>query len=142
MRSLTVMAFLFSFRAFACPDLSGTFSCTFLNGAKETIVVSQAENCNVTTYTINGQPYAADNIAYAQPDTPNLRDSTVRMWCDDDTTLQSETLGRYFDDQNHFGGALELKTAFTLQDMGVRISSKGTLGGVNPIGGEADCTKN
>src|SRR4051812_42353210 len=113
MRLLTIAGLLFSTQAFACPDLAGAFTCKYNDGSQEVITITQDLKAAVPTYNLNGSEVLADNIAKPMADDANIRNSTVRAWCDDDVTLKAEMLGQYFNNGTYYGD-LTLNLGFTL----------------------------
>lgn len=144
MRKLAAIALLFSFQAYACPDLAGSYTCNYQDGSSEVITLSQELKDGVTIYTHNGSQIPADNVAYPVPDDVNLREATFRAWCTDTVTLSANLVGKYFQEGAYFGD-LNMTSAFTLDGTSLKQITTGTLknqGGEYPLNSEMTCTRN
>lgn len=144
MRKLAALALLFSAQAFACPNLAGTYTCTYQDNSSEQVVISQETKDGVTVYTHNGSQIPADNMAYPVPDDANLRSATFRAWCADENTLSANLVGQYFQDNSYFGD-LDMTSNFTLSGTDLKQVTTGTLknqGGEYPLNSDLTCTRN
>ncbi len=144
MRTLTALALVFSAQAYACPQLAGTYNCKYQDGSAEIVTIQQETKDGVTVYGYNGSDIPADNQVYNIPDDENLKSGTFRAWCDDDVTLKSQLLGKYWDNGAYFGD-LTLDMSFTLSGSDLHQSTTGQVvnsGGSYPINNEVTCTKN
>jgi len=144
MRKLAVIALLFSAQAYACPELTGTYTCTYQDGSSEVITLSQEQKDGVTVYSHNGSQIPADSVAYPVPDDVNLREATFKAWCADGTTLNAQLVGKYFQENQYFGD-LEMTSAFTLDGTDLKQVTTGTLknlGGEYPLNSDLTCKRN
>lgn len=97
MKTVIAALVLFGSSAFACPDLSGNFTCTSPDGTEE-ISLSQAVNqAGVTVYTMANAmgtyEVAADSIAknFAAPTKTGTQMSTnVALTCDGDAAVMQK----------------------------------------------------
>src|ERR1035437_10237624 len=96
MRTLAVIALPFSAQAFACPTLTGAYTCTYQDGSKEVMNVTQDTKGTVTTFSINGSEMVADGQVRPVPDDANIKNANFKSWCDDDVTLKGLLVGQYF----------------------------------------------
>jgi hypothetical protein len=144
MRKLAALALLFSAQAFACPNLAGTYTCTYQDNSSEQVVISQELKDGVTVYTHNGSQIPADNVAYPVPDDASLHDATFRAWCADDLTLSANLVGKYWQDGQYFGD-LNMTSNFTLSGTDLKQVTTGTLknqGGEYPLNSDMTCVRN
>lgn len=83
MKSLLMGALLFSSAAFACPDISGVYSCKYNNNFSVKEIVKTQVGFIITS---DGNPmeYFADGIAYEVPSTDSYTDAKVRTTCTQD----------------------------------------------------------
>lgn len=143
MRILSVVALLFSASAFACPDLTGTFTCTYQDGSSEQVTISQQINNGVTIYNYNGSMIATDNITRAVPDDETVKNATFRAWCDG-ASLKGNLIGKYYNNGSYFGDLdMTLDLSITGRDLKTETSGnlKDTGGTDYPLGGTTVCTR-
>ena len=144
MRSLLAILAFSSINAFACPDLTGTFTCTFSDGSSDVLTVSQENKDGVTLYIFGGEVTPADNAIYTIPDDATLKQGTFRAWCDDSVTLKAQILGQYYDAGQYYGD-LTLNINYTIENGNLKDYTNGTLvnsNGTYPINSETVCTRN
>ncbi|MBX3020339.1 MAG: hypothetical protein KF799_01575 [Bdellovibrionales bacterium] len=147
MRSLTALALLFSVQAFACPDLTGTYTCAYQDGSSEVITLSQSvDKDGITVFNYNGSQIPADNQLYPIPDDDTLKEGTFRAWCDtaNPALLQSQLLGKYWNNGAYYGD-LTMNMTFSLSGRDLKQTTQGTLknaGGEYPLNSELVCTRN
>lgn len=109
MKAVIALVALFSVQAFACPNLTGTYSCTY-EGQTEQIQMSQTETNGVTVYTMKnpndpndqGGSLPADNVVYKLEDSEQFKNGTIRGWCEGEA-FKIEQIGSYFDQGQHIG---------------------------------------
>lgn len=80
MKSLFIGAVLFSSTAFACPDISGLYSCKY-NSNMSTKEIVKTEQGFVINSDGNSMEYLADGKAYEVPSTDSYTDALVRTTC-------------------------------------------------------------
>lgn len=136
---------LVSVQAFACPDLTGNYSCVYQDGTKEVVSITQEQKNGVTTFLYNGSAIVADNQAYPMADDQNLREATFRAWCDsaDPTLLQTQLLGKYYTNGAYYGD-LTMNMNFSMAGSDLKQTNTGTLknaGGEYPLNSELTCTR-
>lgn len=146
MRILAALALLVSVNAYACPDLSGSFTCTSQDNTSEVVTLSQENKDGITIYNYNGSMIPADNQAYQVPDDQNLKEGTFRAWCDanDNVTLKTELIGKYYDQGSYYGD-LTMNMDFSLNGTDLRQVTTGKLvnsGGEQPLNGDMTCVRN
>lgn len=144
MRTLAALALVFSAQAFACPNLTGNYTCTYQNGSKEVMAITQDTKGTVTVYNLNGSEIPADGQTYQVPDDQNLKEGTFKSWCDDDVTLKGLLVGKYYTDGQLYGD-LTMNLAWSLDNGNLKQSSTGQIvntGGTYPLSQETVCTKN
>ena len=144
MRTLAALALLFSAQAFACPNLTGSYTCTYQDNSKEMITVSQDTKGTVTVYNINGSEMPADGQTYAVPDSDNLKQGNFKAWCDGDTTLKGLLTGKYYNGGEYYGD-LTMNMDWSLSGSDLKQVSNGEVkntGGTYPINQDTVCTKN
>mgnify|MGYP001497371882 CR=1 FL=1 len=143
MRILATLAFLFSAQAFACPQLSGNFTCTYQDGTSEVVAISQsADKAGVVTYLYNGSEVPADNVTYDIPDDQDIKGGKFRAWCDDDITLKSEMTGKYWNNGSYFGD-LVMNISFEMEGTSLKQTTTGSVvnsGGTYPLDNTMVCT--
>jgi len=143
LRTLAVFAFLASAQAFACPNLTGSYTCTD-NGQSQIMTISQANKGTFTDYNVNGQDIVTDNIAHPQPDQDNVKQSTMRAWCNDDATLHLQLLVKYYDN-NAPVGDITVNLDISMQAQNLHQVTTGGLaanGQTYPVNSDIVCTKN
>lgn len=145
MGKLAALALLFSAQAYACPQLVGSYTCTYQDGSKEVVTIAQnKDRNNVDVYDYNGSSIITDNQAYPIPDDQQLKSGTFRAWCDDNTTLQTQLLGEYYQQGNYYGH-LTMNLNLSLQGNDLKQVTTGSLkntGGEYPLNGESVCVHN
>lgn len=146
MRILAALALLVSAQAFACPDLTGSYTCAYKDGTSEVITINQETKNGTTTYDYNGSTLLTDNVAYPIPDDDTLKDATFRSWCDaaDPNLLQSQLMGKYWN-QGAYYGDLTMNMTFSKSGMHLKQTTQGLLknSGVEyPLNSELVCTRN
>ncbi len=141
MRTIVALALLFSAQAFACPTLTGTYTCTYQDGTSEVVTLSQDNKAGVEVYNYNGSIITADNASYSIPDDQTLKEGQFKAWCDDAITLKSNILGKYFQDGS-FVGDLDMNIFLSLENGSLKSVTSGTLtntGGVYPLDDTVTC---
>jgi hypothetical protein len=144
MRTLIAVALLFSAQAFACPELAGTYTCTFSDGTEETGTVTQSVVNGINIYNYNGTEIRADGVTYPVPEDETLKEGTSRAWCDDPLTLKGEVIGKYYSGGSYFGEVV-LNLEFSKVGTSLRQVTTGNLknsGGDYPINSDITCTAN
>lgn len=144
MRTLIAVALLFSAQAFACPELAGTYTCTFSDGTEETGTVTQSVVNGINIYNYNGTEIRADGVTYPVPEDETLKEGTSRAWCDDALTLKGEVIGKYYSGGSYFGEVV-LNLEFSKVGTSLRQVTTGNLknsGGDYPINSDITCTAN
>ncbi|MGE4133701.1 MAG: hypothetical protein AB7F86_18840 [Bdellovibrionales bacterium] len=142
MRKALVLIAAFSLQAWACPDLTGNFTCTYQNGSSEIISISQAEKAGVTVYNYNGSEIPADNVVYNLPDDETLKESTFRAWCEG-ASLKGNIVGKYYNQGSYFGD-LDMVLDLSLAGSDLHSVTTGTLksaSGDYPLDGEVTCVR-
>lgn len=143
MRTLVLFALLASAQAFACPDLTGAYTCTYQDGSSEVVTISQENKAGVTIYNYNGSSLPADNQVYPIPDDETLREATFRAWCDG-SSLKGNILGKYYNEGNYFGD-LNMTLDLSLDGTNLKSVTSGTIknsGGTYPLDGSIVCNRN
>ncbi len=144
MRSLLALLVFGSVNAFACPDLTGNFTCTYSDGSTEQLAVTQENKDGITQYNFGGEVTPADNAVYQIPDDATLKQGTFRAWCEDDVTLKAEILGKYYDQGTYYGD-LTLNINYSIENGNLKDYTTGSLvntAGTYPINSETVCTRN
>ena len=144
MRILSVIALFFSASAMACPDLTGTFTCTYQDGSSEQVTISQQINNGITMYNSNGSMISADNKTYPVPDDETIKNATFRAWCDG-ASLKGNLIGKYYNQGSYFGD-LDMILDLSIAGRDLKNETSGNLkdtGGTDyPLGGTTVCTRN
>jgi hypothetical protein len=144
MRSfLGLAALLFAGNAYACPNLTGTYTCTYQDGSSEIIEISKMSQNGVTVYDYNGSTVSADNVVYPVPDDETLKQGTFRAWCEG-MNLKAELKGKYFHENTYYGD-LTMLMDFTLTGSDLHQITTGNLknaGGEYPLDSEMTCVRN
>lgn len=140
MRLLGLIALAFSAQAFACPNLAGSYTCTF-NNQSEAITITQDQKDGVTIYQYNGGDLRADNQVYSIPDDESLKQATVRGWCEGES-LKINVIGKYYSQGSYFG---DLNMTLDNSKVGdnLRQITSGNVkndGGNYPINADVTCT--
>jgi len=144
MRTLIALAFVFSAQAFACPELAGTYTCTYSDGSSETGTVTQTLVNGVNVYNYNGTEIRADNAVYPVPEDETLKEGTFRAWCEGAATLKGTIEGKYYSGGSYFGD-LVMNLEFSRVGTSLKQVTTGNLknaGGDYPINSEVVCTAN
>lgn len=141
MRKLAALALMVSVNAWACPDLTGTYTCKYQDGQTETITLSQENKDGVVVYNYNGSTIAADNVSRPVPDDAALREGTFRAWCEGEA-LKGQLLGKYYDKGVYFGDlTLNLDVTKVGNDLKqVNTGSVKNSASEYPINAEVLCT--
>jgi hypothetical protein len=141
MRKLAALALLVSVNAWACPDLTGTYTCKYQDGQTEVVTLSQENKDGVVIYNYNGSSIPADNVARPVPDDATLREGTFRAWCETDI-FKAQLLGKYYDQGVYFGD-LTLNIDFTKVGNDLKQVNTGSVknsASEYPINAEVVCT--
>lgn len=150
MKALLAGLMLLGAQAFACPDLTGTYTCT-QNGQTSQIQMSQAETNGVTVYTIKdpsnpndqGGSLPADNTTYRLEDSADFKNGTIRGWCENEA-FKVEQTGQLFDQGQHIGD-IQAVISFSLMNGNLLQDTQGvfkTGSGDYPISAQMTCTRN
>lgn len=143
-RIALIFSALFSIQAFACPDLTGNYTCDYGNGESHIWDISYREAAGVGYYTINGTEFPADNSVIAYPDQEDFRELWVRLSCNIDLLKFEQNYKSY--DHGRYTGHASSATSIGMFGPKMRMESSGTYtdanGGVFPLTGSAVCTKN
>lgn len=143
MRILAAALLLVSAQAFACPDLTGSFTCSTPNGT-EVLNLSQADKNGVTVYNYNGSDIPADNQAYPMQDDQSIKEATFRAWCEG-ASLKGNLIGKYYNAGSYFGD-LNMTLDLSLQGNDLLNVTGGTLvttsGQTYPLDNSVVCTRN
>lgn len=143
MRSLAALVLLFSAQAFACPELTGNYTCTYQDGSNEQISITQGVQNGVTVYNYNNSAMPADNKVYPMPEEQTLKNATIRAWCEGEV-LKANLLGEYYNEGSKFGD-LDMTLDITKSGSDLKQLSNGTLknkDGEYALNGEVVCTSN
>jgi len=140
-----LVGLLLSAQAYACPNLTGEFTCKSQDGT-EVIKISQEVRDGVTVFNYNGSEILANNEAMPFPDDDSIREGTFRTWCEEANAdlVFSQLLGKYYDHGRYFGD-LELNLTLSLTENNLKQVTKGTLKSgtrVYPIESETICERN
>lgn len=144
MRKLAAFALLISMPAWACPDLTGNYLCTYQDGSTEQVALTQTVVNGVTVYNYNGSEIPADNVVRPMPDDESIKQATFRAWCDG-ASLKGNLIGKYWNNGAEFGD-VDLKMDFSLENTNLKYVTDGTLvdksGTTHSLAGSVTCTKN
>lgn len=142
-RIIATLAALFSVQAFACPNLTGSYTCNYGNGQSEQISVSQREANGITYYSYNNDEFAADGSVVPLQDSADLKQATFKAWCEN-TTLKNQIMGKYYNNGTYFGD-LNMVIDITSANGNLQQNATGNLKGSQgdyPINNSVTCTKN
>ena len=138
------LAMLLSANAWACPNLTGTYTCKFQDGSTKVVTFSQENKAGVETYNYNGTAVKADNVARRLPDDDTLKKKTSRAWCEADI-LKSKLVGKYYSNGAYVGD-LTLDMTFAKNGNDLKQVNTGNLksrgGNDYPQNSEVTCSFN
>ena len=150
MKTMIAGLLLFGAQAMACPNLAGNYTCTY-EGQTSVIQMSQTENNGVTVYTIKdandpqnqGGSLPADNNTYRLQDSDQVKNGTIRGWCEAEA-FKIEQTGEYYDKGQHIGNvqaviSMYLTNGNLVQDTAGTFT---TPSGNYPINSQVTCTPN
>ena len=143
MKKLAIFALLVSANAWACPNLTGTYTCKYQDGSSEMVTISQENKAGVEIYNYAGSMVTTDNVARPMPDEDNLKKGTFRAWCEGDK-LKTKVIGQYYTNGTYYG---PLTFAATITKNGFDFK-KLTTGNVKssagdyPLNSEVTCSFN
>lgn len=143
MKIIIALAAAFSVQAFACPNLTGSYTCDYGNGQTEQMTISQEERNGVTFYKYNNDEFAADGTVYPLQDSAELKQGTFKAWCES-TILKNQIMGKYYNNGSYFGD-LDMTMDLTLNNGNLSQVAKGSLKSANgdyPINQTVTCNKN
>lgn len=139
----SALALFSSVTAFACPDLTGSYTCV-VDGEERATVISMEKQGNVTVYRMNDGAMVADNKVYKIPDGEGLKKGTIRTWCQNTAALKSELKGKIYD-EGRFVGDLSVVMTANLDastNLVQNVTGKIVAGGRNhPINETLNCTR-
>lgn len=144
-RFAALAVLLTSAAAWACPDLSGQYVCTYQDGSQEGLLIKQNLINGVMVYDYAGSRIIGDNAPYPLPNDANLRGATFRAWCDPapGSPLRAQIVASYFS-QGSLYGELILDMTYARVGLDVKQTTQGTLrnsGGQSPLNSEQTCTR-
>jgi hypothetical protein len=136
-------------QAFACPDLTGTYTCSY-EGQTETLEISQSETDGVTTFTMKdptdpndqGGSLPADNNTYQIEDSEQFKNATIRGYCEADAFKIAQA-GQYYDQGQHIAD-IDAVISMSLVDGNLLQDTKGvfkTASGDYPLDSQLTCTR-
>ena len=96
------LAMLLSANAWACPNLTGKYTCKYQDGSTEVVIISQENKAGVEIYNYGGSMVTTDNVARRMLDDDTLKKKTSRAWCEADI-LKSKLVGKYYSNGNYVG---------------------------------------
>ncbi len=143
MRTIAALLLLVSVNAYACPELTGSYTCTYQDGSSEVLSISQENKDGVTVYNYNGSMIPADNKVYPVPDDETLKQATFRAWCET-ATLKGNIVGKYYNNGALFGD-LDMTLSLSLDGTSLKSVTTGALtnsGGTYPLDGSVTCARN
>jgi len=149
MKALLIGLALIGAQAFACPNLTGTYSCTYENGSEQ-LQLSQQEMDGVTVYNFKnpqdandpGGALPADNQTYRLEDTKDFRNGTIRAWCEGEIFKIQQT-AEHYQEESHSGN-LDLTVSMSLSNSDLLQVTNGTYetgSGTYPINESMTCTR-
>lgn len=115
---------LFSSVALACPDLRGSYTCSYDEGP-QVVTIAQEDRGGVTYYKVDGDELPADNVSRALPEDPNFQNGTFRGWCEGND-FKVEVTGKVFD-QGRFFGDLRAVVGFAANAANLTQTTTGSL---------------
>lgn len=116
---LTAIAgLLVSATAWACPDLTGSYTCTYEDGASEVLDISQSSANGVTTFTINGNSIPADGQVYQLPDDAYTKNYTMSYACEGTPAKLALTYGGDYYENGAFVATIAGKNLFSKDILG------------------------
>lgn len=150
MKALLAGLLLVGAQALACPNLTGTYTCT-QDGQSYALQFSQTEANGVTVYTIKdpnnsadqGGSLPADNQVYRLQDSKEFKNATIRGWCEGEA-FKFEQIGEYYQEDQHIGN-LQLVVAMSLMNGNLLQETTGvfeTGSGQHPIQDRMVCNRN
>ena len=127
MRTLTTLALLCSSSAFACPDLTGKFTCMYQDKSTEDVTISQEiQKDGTVVYNYNGTMIPVDGKVYDVPDDEQVKEGKFKAFCDDDVTLKTTLVGKYWRTKAYFGD-LTLNMNFAVEKNDLKQNSTGSV---------------
>lgn len=96
MKAATLILFLISEFALACPQLGGKYVCLIDGAVQDLLIIEQTVRDGKTIYIKGPQEMIADNAVYPLPDQEYVRNRATQAWCDGDT-LTSKEVGKVFE---------------------------------------------
>jgi hypothetical protein len=130
-------------QAFACPELTGNFTCQDERGQPQAVQITQADKNGSTVYMYNGSEILTDNHVYPIPDDDTLKQGTFRGWCDADKVM-GQVLGQYYSNGLLYGD-LTLNMELSLSGTDLVSHSYGDIKnstGKQPFDGSVTCKRN
>lgn len=124
MRLFSCLTFsLLTSAAVACPNLAGNFECHTKSGEYVGgFSMAQAEVAGHTQYKLTNSDgeaiYNADNVVRPTPenDTQQVKDSTLRAWCDADSAFAIEWLGNVYEGDLKIGQVTDVNRLSKIED--------------------------
>lgn len=140
-RAIILAAAFVSASAFACPDLTGNYTCTYGNGQTEDVAITQEVREGVTYFKYNNDEFAADGREYTLADSAELKEGKFSAWCED-VTLKNKIVGKYYNNGSYFGD-LTMIVDITKSGTSINQAVNGSLKSSNgeyPINQTVTCT--
>ena len=103
---------LVSASAFACPNLSGVYTCPDQQNGPQTVEITQTEENGITTYFQNGESLVSDNLVKPIPESADFKEGTMQAFCEGDA-LKVAVKGKVWD-QGQFFGDLDVVSNYSL----------------------------
>lgn len=137
-----ILSALVAVPVFACPFLTGSYTCLNENDSEQTLVISQSEADGATHYIINGSELVIDNQSHAITGDPTFRNASMNAWCDSDM-IDYEITGQYFDGDTEIG-SLSIVNVIKISGDQVTETADGQMRndrGVFPVSASITCTR-
>ncbi len=141
LRILTVLSAAFSVQAFACPNLTGNFTCSMPDGSTQVMDISSRMEGAVTYYKVSGDEFPADGSVLKLADSQELKNGTFSATCMADTTLSTNIKGEYFNSGKDYG-PLDLNINYSMAGENLQFVTDGTLNAKTIPAQTVTCNKN
>ncbi len=127
MKSLLTVALLFSSAAFACPDISGVYSCKFNSNISNKEIV-KTQSGFVINSDGNMMEYFADGKSYDVPATDSYTDARVKTSCTEKAMVVDFNASILY--EGSIIAKQVSKTTYEMEDKDLIISQKVKMKGV------------
>jgi hypothetical protein len=124
-----VIVGLFSSAAWACPDLSGHYTCGN-DDSQDTVVISKQATATGFNLVFDDSQVVSDDQVYPLEGDPTFRNGSIHTWCDE-VGIKTQVVGEYYDGEKKIG-SIDMVTSYEIVNGTLIQSDRGQM--INDLG--------